>query len=249
MLSYLVRFSSADDQRHFFISFQNVVDFSGTSGVIESVPIHPSTWYGVRVNHDKRLVKLQTTAMKILKNNNLPKSSSKSSTVHNNRPVSSSHSSGIAHFVKGIAVRILGTCRHKQHVYYVHFFVFSLFRCFVVVLSFISAFFVAVFFHNSFLEQFHSHIASILCSFVSSSSSSVFIPFLLFSSRYRKCVTTRPSSRRHRWHGPGSPRTPRHMVQNRISRWCYCHLPTFGLQVSKVTFVVGLRLRWLLRLL
>ena len=90
---------------------------SGTTGVIETIPVHPSTWYGVRVNRDKRLVKLQTTAMKIVKNNNPPnKSSSKSSSsVHtpatnNHRQATSSHSSGIAHFVKGIAVRILGRC-------------------------------------------------------------------------------------------------------------------------------------------
>ena len=100
-------------------------------GTIVQVPVHPSTWYTVRALDGDRLVKLQTTAMKIVPKSRLPmpkgmsvtmstpleslggggasrpRSNSTTSIGGNQRSRSNSVTSVIAHFTKGIAVKIL----------------------------------------------------------------------------------------------------------------------------------------------
>ena len=57
--------------------------------------------------------------------------------------------------------------------------------------------------------------------------------------RYRQCIATCSTSCGHYRNHPRSPRTSRHMVQNRISRWSYCYLPTLSIAASQVmTFVL-----------
>jgi hypothetical protein len=105
----------------------------GTLGKIESVPCHPSTWYSVKVVDDHRLVKLQTTAMKIVPKSRLPSATASvktSLTSKNlaaiappaaapsyNRPRSYSNvSCGISMYTRGVSVKILGTENVMQRV-------------------------------------------------------------------------------------------------------------------------------------
>ena len=97
-------------------------------GIIEKCPVHPSTWYEVRTFDGDRLIKLQTTAMKIVPKSRLPvpkshvtmntplesmvgaprpRSNSMTSVGGNQRSRSNSVTSVIAHFTKGIAVKIM----------------------------------------------------------------------------------------------------------------------------------------------
>jgi hypothetical protein len=39
----------------------------GCQATIDKVPVHPSTWFTIRVNADQRIVKLQSTALKAVK--------------------------------------------------------------------------------------------------------------------------------------------------------------------------------------
>lgn len=105
----------------------------GALGVVDMAPIHPSTWFTIKVMDSGRLVKLQTTAMKPLVNEKvqptidelqqLPQKSEER-IVHapespceqvEQRPRSFSNV-GIAHFTKGVAVKILGTNNVLQRV-------------------------------------------------------------------------------------------------------------------------------------
>jgi hypothetical protein len=113
---------------------ENVVsrfpDLIGQRGTIEQVAVHPGTWYAVKLQDANRLVKLQTTAMKVIPKTTIrqpvttapsakPATSlvprAVSDTAHT--PATAAHrasagastGSGIAHFQKGVAVRILPT--------------------------------------------------------------------------------------------------------------------------------------------
>ena len=105
----------------------------GALGVVDTAPIHPSTWFTVKVVDSGRLVKLQTTAMKPLNGEKVsPQTDYMQQTPekedekvihspsvpaehseHHHRPFSNV---GIAQFTKGVAVKILGTNNVLQRV-------------------------------------------------------------------------------------------------------------------------------------
>jgi hypothetical protein len=104
----------------------------GALGVVDLAPIHPSTWFTIKVIDTGRLVKLQTTAMKPLigdklssrtpfgQQSSVEKTDDKSISIIplenvEQRPRALSNV-GIAHFVKGVAVKILGTNNVLQRV-------------------------------------------------------------------------------------------------------------------------------------
>lgn len=104
----------------------------GALGVVDLAPIHPSTWFTIKVIDGGRLVKLQTTAMKPLTSDKLssrtPFGQQLSSEKADEKPISiipleivdqrprALSNVGIAHFVKGVAVKILGTNNVLQRV-------------------------------------------------------------------------------------------------------------------------------------
>lgn len=105
----------------------------GALGVVDMAPIHPSTWFTIKVVDSGRLVKLQTTAMKPLgnekvqfPNNGEQESPEKldemspqileSPLEHIEQRPRSFSNVGIAHFTKGVAVKILGTNNVMQRV-------------------------------------------------------------------------------------------------------------------------------------
>lgn len=103
----------------------------GALGVVDLAPIHPSTWFTIKVADSGRLVKLQTTAMKPVIGEKLPRTNvvpqtekvsekSTSSTAitpeHIEQRPRSFSNVGIAHFTKGVAVKILGTNNVLQRV-------------------------------------------------------------------------------------------------------------------------------------
>lgn len=107
-------------------------DLIGAIGVVELAPVHPSTWFTIKVVEGGRLVKLQTTAMKPILDERTFSRTIHSQQSHNEKaiakPVSvipTEHTEqrpralsnvGIAHFVKGVAVKILGTNNVLQRV-------------------------------------------------------------------------------------------------------------------------------------
>ena len=107
-------------------------DLIGAIGVVELAPVHPSTWFTIKVVEGGRLVKLQTTAMKPILDERTFSRTILSQQSHNEKaiakPISvipTEHTEqrpralsnvGIAHFVKGVAVKILGTNNVLQRV-------------------------------------------------------------------------------------------------------------------------------------
>ena len=105
----------------------------GALGIVDMAPIHPSTWFTIKVVDSGRLVKLQTTAMKPLGNEKVQFGSNveqespeklderspqilESPSEHIEQRPRSSSNVGIAHFTKGVAVKILGTNNVMQRV-------------------------------------------------------------------------------------------------------------------------------------
>ena len=105
----------------------------GALGVVDLAPMHPSTWFTVKVIEGGRLVKLQTTAMRQIIDEKYASRASPSkehiicettqshidsaanADIVEQRPRAHSNV-GIAHFVKGVAVKILGTNNVMQRV-------------------------------------------------------------------------------------------------------------------------------------
>lgn len=105
----------------------------GALGVIDLAPVHPSTWFTVKVIEGGRLIKLQTTAMKPTMDDKATSRASPAQQHIVGETIQSQNDSitladhveqrprahsniGIAHFVKGIAVKILGTNNVLQRV-------------------------------------------------------------------------------------------------------------------------------------
>ena len=60
-------------------------EFVGCIATIDKVPVHPSTWFTVKINHNKQTLKLQPTALKILS----PAESNKSGVEKKSQSISS----------------------------------------------------------------------------------------------------------------------------------------------------------------